>query len=520
MKKTNPVFSLKNFRSFGADGADFELAPITVLTGCNSAGKSSLVKALMLLSNQPKENSMSSSAYEIKRFLPEQKLNISAKDLMLGTFDKVLNDKAENKEIVLSYKIWSDFLQETIVVKRVFIPIAGDVQNNGMLTSFSIEKNDGSLISLSTFGYDLFPREVKKNFNVIEDNYDRFLKVVDYFRAKQLYKAKDSADSKYLEKITLWYEKSASVLESNGIQAESYDEQNLGIWIGYYYPIFNNEENAFFKSVRTEQEVENEKKESFISLIINETVRPWFIAGNINYVNSSSALINRLYSSEDDDKVCRALRTWNNRKYEEFFADTVGKAYHPGQFLNRWIKEFQIGESVELEGTTEGLGFLVYLIKDGKKRLLADEGYGISQLVSLLLQIDNNIELYNDPFDPRPEQLMCVEEPENHLHPKFQSLLADMFVEAYQKHNIRFIIETHSEYLIRKLQVMVADKETSLVSGDVSLNYVEKNDEGISHNRQIKILDDGSLSESFGSGFYDEADTLAIQLFRNKPILS
>ena len=48
----NPIFSLKNFRSFGEDGADFELAPITVLTGCNSAGKSSLVKALMLMSKQ------------------------------------------------------------------------------------------------------------------------------------------------------------------------------------------------------------------------------------------------------------------------------------------------------------------------------------------------------------------------------------------------------------------------------------------------------------------------------------
>ena len=52
MKNTNPIFSLKNFRSFGEEGADFELAPITVLTGCNSAGKSSLVKALMLLSNE------------------------------------------------------------------------------------------------------------------------------------------------------------------------------------------------------------------------------------------------------------------------------------------------------------------------------------------------------------------------------------------------------------------------------------------------------------------------------------
>ena len=119
-----------------------------------------------------------------------------------------------------------------------------------------------------------------------------------------------------------------------------------------------------------------------------------------------------------------------------------------------------------------------------------------------------------------PRKVICVEEPEVHLHPKYQSLLAEMFVEAYQKYNIHFIIETHSEYLIRKLQVMVADKEITLTPNDVSLNYVEKDENGVSTNRKIEILEDGALSDSFGSGFYDEADTLAIQLFRNKPILS
>ena len=67
---------------------------------------------------------------------------------------------------------------------------------------------------------------------------------------------------------------------------------------------------------------------------------------------------------------------------------------------------------------------------------------------------------------------------------------------------------------------MVADKENSLTTNDVSLNYIEKNKDGISRNKQIKILEDGGLSDSFGAGCYDEADNLAIQLFRNKPILS
>jgi predicted ATPase len=109
---------------------------------------------------------------------------------------------------------------------------------------------------------------------------------------------------------------------------------------------------------------------------------------------------------------------------------------------------------------------------------------------------------------------ICVEEPEVHLHPKYQSMLAEMFVEAYQKYNIHFIIETHSEYLIRKLQVMVADKENVLSPNDVSLNYVEKDENGVSHNRQIKIQEDGRLTEPFGPGFFDESKSLVMQMLK------
>jgi hypothetical protein len=181
---------------------------------------------------------------------------------------------------------------------------------------------------------------------------------------------------------------------------------------------------------------------------------------------------------------------------------------------------------------------------------LTDVGFGVTQLLSVLITVEtqilsrltdssnhkgeNRIEGLQDLFKlfdnwGQSGQKMCsilhntiaIEEPEIHLHPKYQSLLADMFVEAYQKYNIHFIIETHSEYLIRKLQVLVADKENILTPNDVSLNYVEKNEDGISTNRKIEIREDGSLDGTlFGSGFYDEADSLAMELFRRKPILS
>ena len=133
-----------------------------------------------------------------------------------------------------------------------------------------------------------------------------------------------------------------------------------------------------------------------------------------------------------------------------------------------------------------------------------------------MLFVEPEIDDKNNFHYNHPRKVICVEEPEVHLHPKYQSKLAEMFVEAYQKYNIHFIIETHSEYLIRKLQVMVADKESSLISNDVSLNYVEKDENGESTNRKIEILEDGRLSEPFGPGFFDQATGLSMNLLKMK----
>ena len=42
-------FTIKNFRVFDKDGVTVNIKPITVLTGCNSSGKSSIVKSMVLL---------------------------------------------------------------------------------------------------------------------------------------------------------------------------------------------------------------------------------------------------------------------------------------------------------------------------------------------------------------------------------------------------------------------------------------------------------------------------------------
>lgn len=558
-KNMNPIFSLKNFRSFGEDGADFELAPITVLTGCNSAGKSSLVKALLLQSSQLNKPSfvwLSSNPSAVDYY--GNTLNIASKELNLGNYDKIIN-KHKNGDIILSYTIWSEYLQDKVVVKRTFVPILNDPISNGKLKVMTIEKLDGTVIlkqfiSRADNGITT-PYEVCY-FDSIKDDFEKFsstflykvlLSVYNFYnthtREKNITKKLLTKIDKRLDVINKEYgvnitrdnlveslDKEKQNLLSKGIEVNEHLISKINTWFEYknggkQNPLFDNENTKYLQDLSKEDFLNN-YQEYYVKSIAREVNSPEFIK-DIKYVNSSSATIKRWYSVEDDDKLSLSLKNF----YERLTADESADPYYHynkvGAFLNKWIQNFGIGDNIMIQGVDEGLGIYVYLIKGSEKTLLADEGYGITQLFSLLLQIDNLIPTYVAPDDNcfdngysynyKPKNI-CVEEPEIHLHPKYQSMLADMFVEAYQKYNIHFIIETHSEYLIRKLQVLVAEKK--LKAEDVSLNYVEKNEEGVSHNRQIKIEEDGDLSESFGTGFYDEADKLAIKLFQNKPILS
>ncbi|MBK8493486.1 MAG: DUF3696 domain-containing protein [Saprospirales bacterium] len=143
---------------------------------------------------------------------------------------------------------------------------------------------------------------------------------------------------------------------------------------------------------------------------------------------------------------------------------------------------------------------------------LADLGYGITQLVPMILMI-GHYGSNNQKFGSN-NHIFLVEEPETNLHPAFQSKLADFFVDAMNTFKVQFIIETHSEYLIRKLQYFTAKKE--ITPADTSIYYFYepgKVPEGEPQVKKLDILEDGRLSGTFGPGFFDEADSLAIDLF-------
>jgi len=53
----------------------------------------------------------------------------------------------------------------------------------------------------------------------------------------------------------------------------------------------------------------------------------------------------------------------------------------------------------------------------------------------------------------KPDHLLIIDEPENHLHPEWQLLLAELIVNLVKQHKVYVIINSHSPYMIEALKV-------------------------------------------------------------------
>ena len=110
--------------------------------------------------------------------------------------------------------------------------------------------------------------------------------------------------------------------------------------------------------------------------------------------------------------------------------------------------------------------------------------------------------------------IIIIEEPEQNLHPMLQSKLADLLFELNFKYNFRFIIETHSEYLVRRSQVIVWDKcatDEKLKETPFKVYYFPS--EGIPYD--MVYTTSGLFEKKFGEGFINEAGKLHMAVLKN-----
>jgi len=148
--------------------------------------------------------------------------------------------------------------------------------------------------------------------------------------------------------------------------------------------------------------------------------------------------------------------------------------------LRSALKEFGIksglfeGIGIVDKGKKESDPFQVGVKTGGPTFNLIDVGYGVSQSLPILV----DTLLRASPF-----QTFLLQQPEVHLHPKAQAELGSFFARQADARR-RFLIETHSDYLVDRIRMEVRRKV--LTAEDVSLLYFERGKSGTTiHNLEL-----------------------------------
>jgi predicted ATPase len=203
------------------------------------------------------------------------------------------------------------------------------------------------------------------------------------------------------------------------------------------------------------------------------------------YQSLSSGVINKF-----GDGYIDQILDWNDNQSEELYK------------LTAILKDLRMLHDVKLHRLSGGRFEIKVKVKSRSKwESLADVGFGISQFLPIIVA---DLQL-------RDNSTLIMSQPEIHLHPSVQANLGDYLVKQVKERNKNYIVETHSEYLLNRMRLLIVKGE--IKPEDVAVYYFENSikDGSIAH--RIEFTKDGQILNA-PKGFFETymIDTMDIAL--------
>lgn len=537
--------SFKNFRRF-SDFPEFKFGDITILVGGNNAGKSTLQKALLLVFDNIRSLRKKASTFNMfdNGFdTPQFRFDANEfHDLNLGTFERSLFTGAKDRKMEFTLCV------NSFVIRTIIEPDEAGMSQPIAKVAL-IEVNDTKRHIL--YSFDFNTRRMRAEFEKIEGNGDpRFDKIQE--RITELRVTLENEDdpieaalaNQELEKLlkvrNAFVHNADDIHNSSTAEADLHDYLGIkgatrvttGALPGYIENIeaYTNtigaktiaiiEDDNTVRGPKVDEEYDmNESEEDRAneqilgdkrSLIIESATSLQRELSNpkVFYIQAHGISQKMLYTIDDKN---------------DFMAQTVHKfarcAIKPGSAIDRficnWMKEFRIGNNYSIE-SFGGEGYTVKIDTGNGWVNLADLGMGSNQLMVLLFSLGRI--MFEEGYHKKDEgksyisKFIIIEEPEQNLHPRLQSKLADLFATVVEDESYKFLVETHSEYLIRRTQVLVAEmglEESELEKQNpFKVYYFPDN----ATPYDMKYLPTGRFENKFGNGFFDEASNSALTI--------
>lgn len=544
----------KNFCRF-KDFPMIELGGCTFLVGPNNSGKSTLLKAMVLIENNRvrlSESGLNSAVSKVyvriknnrdrlsesemksvgssKADAQWAKIGVRLSDtripdpilwdfsfashygqtehLYLGDFLSNLNDNAQEKEITFSFQLGNtDF----------------SIVTDG--SSFD-EKNPSVLVDLKKFTAYNSEYDIRFEWNFINEKsgilqYTFNPKVVinkAETYVNELSKRNFCTDDFIADDTTFRADIDAFIAELK--TADTLQTESVKFWTADW--------KAFIEDSKTADTLQIER----LNFVANDVIRPYSDAQRTNlllfeFLRHAKYAINSDFTNITRDDKLKYIENHNAshkvlldpEDKNDYLAQTVlqylsgirvkqeDEAY---KFVIHWMKELKIGVDFIIMPIRNEAYIVDIEGFDGKTKSIGYFGTGSIQLFILLLRIAMAIH-------SRGKVTLYIEEPEQNLHPALQSKLAEMFYDVWKstKGMVEFVVETHSEYIIRKTQVLVAEQnykdENELKEKNPFKVYYFPCDETPPY--EMTYRKDGKFSDKFRPGFFDEAANLAFKIF-------
>jgi len=458
---------LTNFRSF-SNATKIPLRPITLLYGQNSAGKSSIIKALLLLQQSLSAGRGSGDDPSL--------LTFSGDSVDLGSFEAAVSAHEISRKMSIGVEVAATDPQSEW---RGTCAVAWSTQGTGDRRSLGIRiEIDGEVLD-----FERHPT-----------------------RARWLLKAESIAG--FLALVTKEHNLFSS--ESDMLSNLSGNLRYLPAFAGERYPT-KLQSQLVLSSLRKQWATPEGIGRTSHS--VNDETRPTREDNPIahawedlcsRYWSPTRIQLSRLvhigplrqepkrfdrYSPTDGTEVGSAGEHMLSLLHEQPHLVARVNSYLSLMDMPYYIKVVSLG-------SVETVGQLLYLVlvnrKTGIELSPSDVGVGYSQVLPLLTQ---SVLARN--------QLVCVEQPELHLHPAMQARLGELFVaEATGGAQTRFLIETHSESLM--LRILRKIREGMISTEEVQVIYVDQAPDGSSVIHDLAIDERGNFLSPWPNGFFDE----------------
>lgn len=524
-----------NFRRFQYF-PEIDLGDITILVGGNNAGKSTLVKAILLMRDFLKRRIERVENLNKKifwKYTPQ--FSFDTEHVNIGDFYRAFCRQSPSKDDTITFYMRIDKFRFQVrvrgerkpgIIPRVsMIAVADDERD----INFEFDFSKGQMTI--RFEYD---REAL-NSNINDKSWITS-KIKEL--KKQLSKSKDLNEVSNIKIELENLERMSLYAYGDGTEVSEYDEVTIDL--------------SYFKGDHIGNLVIPELIKSFVyfsdsgtigdkrsAIYKDKVAKKSFLRGKATVINEIANELEKVLNGQVFEYIyahsvyqdsvysnCANSSDYTKRTVHEFYTSRISKGDEEFSLIEKWLKEFKIGESLKaISYKGDNYSLVIFdeenpeLLNEKEKDYpggidLADKGMGSIQIVTMLLRIATLIRKYKGQH-----LTILLEEPEQNLHPAIQSKLAEMVYEVNIRFGIRFVIETHSEYLIRRTQVMVAgfdfkDETTLNNENPFAVYFLNKNPEEEPTQMTYKLS--GAFNEKFGEGFYDEASKWDMMIIRKE----